>query len=147
MVADRVSSYVREHFPVTAGAFASSLAHELLQRFWSYLFFIRRSFPADIPHSLEAYRKSVELAPSALQAISTMLHSNVCLDSSVQNGARRKGMRGRRATVTIDTEPFNKLGIVTPSTVEAAEHCALSILQDQRHILEVISVLTLPLLP
>ncbi|KIM84759.1 hypothetical protein PILCRDRAFT_818367 [Piloderma croceum F 1598] len=147
MVADRVSSYVLEHFPTTADAFASSLAHKLLQRFWSYLFFIRRSFPTDTSNSLENCRKSVEWAPSVLQAISTMLYSNTHLDSLVQNGARHRGAPRRRATVTVNPEPFQKLGIDAPNTTEAAEHSAVSVLQDQKRILEVISFMTLPFLP
>jgi len=146
MVADRVSSYVLEHFPTTADAFASSLAHKLLQRFWSYLFFIRRSFPADTSNSLENSRKSVEWAPFVLQAISAMLPSNTHSDSSVQNG-RHRGARRRRATVTVNAAPFQKLGMDTPNTIEAAEYCAVSVLQDQKRILEVINFTTPPFLP
>jgi hypothetical protein len=141
-----VSNHVLARFPVSADAFAPSLAHKLLQRFWSYLFFIRRSFPAGTSHKLEACRKSVELAPSVLQAISAIL-PDVHTSCSVRNGAHHKGIRGRRATVTIDTEPFHKLGMDAPSTIEAAEQCAVSILQDQQRTLEVISFSALLLLP
>jgi hypothetical protein len=149
MVADRVSSYVLEHFPTTADAFASSLANKLLQRFWSYLFFIRRSFPTDTSNDLENCRISVEWAPFVLQAISAMLcsNTNTHLDTLVQNVARHRGARRRRATVTVNAEPFQKLGIDTPNTTEAAEHSAVSILQDQKRILEVISFMTIPFLP
>jgi hypothetical protein len=147
IVADRVSSYVLEHFPTTADAFAPSLAHKLLQRFWSYLFFIRRSFPVDTSNILENCQKSVERAPFVLQAIAVMLYSNTHLDSSLQNGARHRGARRRRTTVTVDAEPFQKFGIDAPNTTEAAEHSAVNVLQDQKRILEVISFMTLLFLP
>lgn len=127
------------HFPATADAFASSLAHDLLQRFWSYLFFIRRSFPADISNDLEAYRSTVPLAPSVLQAISAMLFPDVHMNP-VQNGARTKGMRKRRATATVDTELFRRLGMDVPSDAEDAKQHAAKVIQDQRHILEVIGL-------
>jgi hypothetical protein len=91
--------------------FAASPAYRMLQRFWSYLFFLRRSFPADTARSLDDCRMLVELALPVLQAITTLVFSDE--DLLVQINANHKKKRGK------------------------AEQLATSILHDQKRILEV----------
>jgi hypothetical protein len=142
-IADRVSSHLLDHFPDTVDSFLSSLACVLLRRFWSSLFVVRRSFPDEIAGKLETCRKSTELAPSILQAISAMARTDLHTNSSVQNGTRHKGPRASRVRLAIDTEPFKKLGIDIPTTPGSVKQCAINILQDQQRILKVISNLLL----
>jgi hypothetical protein len=109
----------------------------MLQRFWSYLFFLRRLFPAETAHRLDDCRKSVELAPPVLQAISTLTIPDANEDILAQVGGNQKRKRGKRAAVAVNTEPFRKFGVDVPSTSLATEQLATSILQDQKRILEV----------
>jgi hypothetical protein len=107
----------------------------MLQRFWSYLFFLRRSFPAEIMRSLDDCRMPVEWAPRVLQVLTTFVVLNE--DPPNNNGHKKK--RGKRATLKVNTEPFAKLGVDVPSTTEAAQQLATIILQDQKRILKVTS--------
>jgi len=118
----RLCHYLLDSFPVSADAFDSSLVQNLLFHFWSYLFALCHSFPPDVSAGLDNCRTSVKQAPSILQAISAMLISDMNkMDPLVQVGSRSKGKRGRCASTAIDAQPFKKLGMEVPNTLQAAE--------------------------
>ncbi|KIM81676.1 hypothetical protein PILCRDRAFT_88881 [Piloderma croceum F 1598] len=91
---------------------------------------------AKTAHRLDNYWKSVELAPHVLQAISTLMIPDAHEDILAQIGGNQKRKRGKCAAVTVNTEPFRKLGVDIPSTSLATEQLMTSILQDQKCILE-----------
>ena len=151
-VSDRVANIAKARiaamFPRSASAFESSLASSLLCQL--SLFFWHREYPLA---SLAQCHNSVDLTKPVLKALAAMTFT-VEMKSPVSDGVddefegffvakrtkqrdRKKNKRAATRTMSIDSKPFERLGVDVPRSGEDALVLEQQILDDQKDILMV----------
>ena len=151
-VSDRVANIAKARiaamFPRSASAFESSLASSLLCQL--SLFFWHHEYPLS---SLAQCHNSVDLTKPVLKALSSMTFTGE-IKSPVSDGVddefegffvakrskqrdRKKNKRAATRTMSIDSKPFERLGVDVPRSGEDALVLEQQILDDQKDILMV----------
>ena len=144
---------IHADFPSEARLFDVSLASSLLSSL--SLYFWSLDYPSS---SLVDCHKAVDLARPVLKALSNedvFVDDNMTVEEFVDamdigedeffmkkrqtQKDRKKNRRAVRSSVSVDTKPFQQLGISVPLTRAQARQQALQILQDQKRILLVCS--------
>lgn len=134
-------------FPTQVAAFDSSLAALLLSRLSHYFWLL------DYPSAqLRECHHSVELTRPALKMLSTLTFGTEAQSSTVDDNAdefdglfvvkktkqkdRKKAKRATRS-ISVDSKPFDQLGVNVPCSQQAAKHLEVDLLDNQKEILTV----------
>ncbi|KAI9510706.1 hypothetical protein F5148DRAFT_1177323 [Russula earlei] len=138
-----ISRFVRDTLPSDIDAFRTSLSYKILSRLSSSL--SRLSYPSgQQPENLDNYRRKVEMAPTVLEYLTTLLREGFFDEEAENRAGKRNVHRGRtpRSKVAseehskIDDLLFHALGSEAPRSGDEAEETVQSIMDDQTDILE-----------
>ena len=140
-----VSRFIFNGFPSNADGFRASLSYRILSRLSHSLG--RLSYPSgQQPDQLNDYRRDIEIAPTLLEDLSTLLREGFLDEAEVKKkGNKKNTRRGKtsRSKVTsgvhaeINDRLFRARGREAPRSRSVAEELVQSVIDGQRKILEV----------
>lgn len=139
-------------FPKSSGEFDTSLAADLLPRFAYYFWFLNLRLPG-----ADKYNRTVQLAPQVFDALSAATFVDFADNIQASTGdleidldfaginlkhrSQKHKKAATRARVTpIDRTLFEKLGVIVPESVLAAEEVVHALLENLQAAMQVSAI-------
>lgn len=132
----------------------SSVSTKVLSRISLFLIFLDHAFTKEALDALKKCRRYLDLAHPVLQALLSMSFADKTVDTltaaaseenedttigmKVKLKSQRKNKQAKRlGSIKVDAKLFQNIHVPVPDTSEEAEELARSILDEQKHALEV----------
>lgn len=150
-----ITDWIIDRFPTNPDAFTTSLASKLLSRFSLSLLFLHYPFPKETLRIIHDHRRSVQLAFGLLPALASLsfienTHSDAAKEVEddrfikVKHKTQRANKRAKRFGIgsAVDSKVFQIFDVPVPSTRQDADVLARTILEDQKHALQVLKLIS-----